>query len=161
MKKDNNGNKEYTSTIEWKSGDLTPIEELQFKKMRGAVSINELANQSGTIVTIYPRSAAVLKIHNPKSNNPDYSLIIISDVNGYMFYTGSETFTADIKEYFEVAGDDIRAGKVCIDVIAQPSKNYKDRNILMAAIRYINERPSGFVETPTAQSGDGSEFTSD
>ena len=125
---------EYKVSVKWSSRPLTKLEEIKIMKGRGIISVKELMITMQQY-TIEPAYAAILAVHNPRARNADYEVSVIVDKSGYMYQSGSSTFKQDMIDYFENCAEEIEKHAVLFDFVYQPSKNYKDRNILMISIR--------------------------
>lgn len=119
----------YSCEIVNSSREFTAREQLFLEDTAGMQPINDMANGE-TIENV--EDYAILKIFNPRLENPEYqTLVILAGNTGY--YTSSEAFISRFEHIYEVMqGDD--SGAFNITVIKTPSKNYKGKEMLLCKI---------------------------
>lgn len=114
---------DFKSTIVRANRELGVKERIALKDINDAVKLDKAASGEG--VLIYPVLWAEIAIHNPKSENPDYTSYVIVDKEGLKFTTSSPSFWrsfTDIVEEIEDSEDQtIEWG---IRVFKKQSKNF-------------------------------------
>lgn len=98
---------------------LTKKELVRFKHLDNANNIDSFTN-NGDTVTINVDYAVELDIHNPKGkDNTDYNKLVIVDMNGDMWATGSKGF---IDTFTDIAMD-MEGEEYAIIAMKKPCKN--------------------------------------
>lgn len=121
----------YSVEIEESSKELSAKERIMLKDTSDATKL-DLACDNGNTVVITPESFAVLNVHNEKSDNKDYKVYIIQDVNGNKYTTGSSSFWNSFKGiYDEMHNEDTEWG---VKAYKLPSKNYAGKEFLTCSL---------------------------
>lgn len=121
----------YKVTVREASKELTAKERIMIKDTSNALRLDNSINPGETLV-INPMYYAVLDVHNDKSENKDYTVLVIVDTDGKKYSTGSPSFLnayKDIAEEMEGAEE-----SWSIEVYKMESKNYTGRHFLTCSI---------------------------
>ena len=122
----------YSVKIAETSKELSAKEKIALKDISNAVSLDE-ATTTDNIVIDYAYHV-ILNVHNEKSENPDYTKIVVVDKNGTKYVTGSESFKTallDIVDEMEDAGE---GDNITVEVYRKDSKNYKGKQFITCSI---------------------------
>lgn len=122
----------YSVKIRETSKELTPKERVAIKDTSNAVPLDE-ATAEGAITIDYAYHV-VLDVHNEKSDNKDYTKIIVVDKAGNKFVTGSESFRTAI---IDIVDEMIDAGcedEITLEVYRKDSKNYKGKQFITCSL---------------------------
>lgn len=112
------------------SKELTAKERIAVKDTSDAIKL-DAATQEGAVV-IDPDYYAVLRVHNEKSDDKEYTQYIIADKNGQRYCTGSESFiNAFLDIYDEMAGE---SEPWAVKVYRLPSKNRQGKDFITCSI---------------------------
>ncbi len=130
-------NKEYEARIEYTSrDDLTKKQLLALKDIGDASSIDHLVTaDSPLVVTLH--YYAVLAIHNEKNvkGDKDYRTIVLVDMDGYKYKSGSESLIRAIDDCIDDYIDLISDGEDCaIEIYKKESKNFSGKYFLTCHI---------------------------
>ena len=90
------------------------------------------ATQQGNLILDYDFHA-VLAVHNEKSDNKNYTKVVVVDKNGDKFVTGSDSFKRAMEDIVDEMAD---AGETNfqLKVYRKPSKNYKGKEFITCSI---------------------------
>lgn len=108
--------------------ELNARERLLLKDTSDCIKLDE-ATQKGDVI-IKPDLYAILEVHNEKSENKEYYVYIITDVNGAKYATGSESFFSSFINIYDEMGDEdyeIKAYRL-------PSKNRAGKDFITCSI---------------------------
>lgn len=120
----------YSVKIKETSRELSLKERIALKDTFDATKLDEACDTEAVIIT--PVAYAVLGIHNEKTDNKDYDIYILQDVNGEKFVTGSASFwNSFMNIYNEMAGE---SEEWSIKVYKLDSKNYKGKKFITCSI---------------------------
>lgn len=121
---------DYEVKIRSTSKELSAKDRIKIKDTTNAIHLDD-ATAEGAII-LSPDYYAVLDIHNEKSEDKDYTQIVLVDVAGNKYVTGSTSFLtafeniasemADIDEEYQ------------IEVYRRESKNYKGKSFITCSI---------------------------
>lgn len=121
----------YKVTVREASKELSAKERIMMKDTSNALRLDNEINPGDTIV-INPMFHAVLDVHNERSENKDYTVLVIVDTDGKKYSTGSPSFlTAYLDIAEEMEGSD---ESWSIEVYKMESKNYTGRHFLTCSI---------------------------
>lgn len=122
-------NTTYTAEILETSKDLTVAQKIAIKNTSDAIRLNDKAEETGidgfnVTVDYYAR----ISVHNEKSRKEkDYEQLVIVDVDGVKYVTGSESFeNAFFDIVDELIDNDINTN-FTIHIVGKPSNNYAGR----------------------------------
>ena len=105
-------------------------DRIKIKDTTNAIRLDE-ATAEGAII-ISPDYFAVLDIHNEKSEDKDYSQVVLVDVAGNKYVTGSASFLTAFENIVdEMDGID---EEYQIEVYRRESKNYKGKSFITCSI---------------------------
>ena len=120
----------YSVEIAETNKELTAKERIRLKDTSDAIKLDEATKEGEIIIT--HASYAVLQIHNEKSENKDYNVYLIEDVDGTKYVTGSESFFTSFMDIFsEMEGE---SEEWQVKAYRLPSKNYKGKEFLTCSI---------------------------
>lgn len=124
-------NESYKVAITEVSRELTAREKIRIKDTSNAVSLDE-STQEANVVIDYDYYA-VLAVHNEKSDNKDYTKVVIVDKAGNKFVTGSDSFR---RSMVDIVGEMAEAGETDfqLEVFRKPSKNYKGKEFITCSL---------------------------
>lgn len=112
------------------SKQLSAKERIAVKDTSDAIKL-DAATQEGAVV-IDPDYYAVLRVHNEKSDDKEYTQYIIADKNGQRYCTGSESFINSFLDiYDEMEGD---SEPWAVKVYRLPSKNRQGKDFITCSI---------------------------
>lgn len=122
---------EYEVTIKETSKELTKRERIAIKDTTAMLSLDAESQHCEGTLMIDVDYYAILAIHNSKSqNNQDYDNLVIRDINGSYYYTGSTSFLKSFKAIADEMGDEAFS----IRVYRKDSKNYSGKQFLSCTI---------------------------
>lgn len=121
---------DYEVKIRRTSKELSAKDRIKIKDTTNAIRLDE-ATAEGAII-IFPDYFAVLDIHNEKSEDKDYSQVVLVDVAGNKYVTGSASFLTAFENIVdEMDGID---EEYQIEVYRRESKNYKGKSFITCSI---------------------------
>lgn len=122
----------YTVSINKCSTELTPREKIKVKDLSNAVKLDTAADASPVEIT--PSFYVILDIHNEKSENPDYTNLLIVDVDGNKYVTGSPSFMDSFFDIWDEMKEADANEVFSIECYKLDSKNYKGKKFLTCSI---------------------------
>lgn len=123
----------YSVKIRETSKELSAKERIAIKDTSNAISIDEVTATEGSIVIQYDFHV-ILDVHNEKSDNKDYTKIVVMDKGGTKYVTGSESFRTALSDIVEEMVDAGEGDNITIQVYRKDSKNYKGKQFITASI---------------------------
>lgn len=123
----------YSVKIRETSKELSPKERIAIKDTSNAVSLDAITAENGSITLEYSYHA-VLDVHNEKSDNKDYTKIVVVDKGGTKYVTGSESFRTALSDIVDEMVDAGEGDNIVIEVYRKESKNYKGKEFITASI---------------------------
>lgn len=123
----------YSVKIRETSKELSAKERIAIKDTSNAISIDEVTATEGSIVIQYDFHV-ILDIHNEKSDNKDYTKIVVMDKGGTKYVTGSESFRTALTDIVDEMDDAGEGDNITIEVYRKDSKNYKGKQFITASI---------------------------
>ena len=121
---------DYEVKIRRTSKELSAKDRIKIKDTTNAIRLDE-ATAEGAII-ISPDYFAVLDIHNEKSEDKDYTQVVLVDVAGNKYVTGSASFLTAFENIVdEMDGID---EEYQIEVYRRESKNYKGKSFITCSI---------------------------
>lgn len=112
------------------SKKLTAKERIAVKDTSDAIKL-DAATQEGAVI-IDPDYFAVLKVHNEKSDDKEYTQYIIADKSGERYCTGSESFMNAFLDIFDEMAGEKEAWAV--KAYRLPSKNRQGKDFITCSI---------------------------
>lgn len=122
----------YFVKIRETSKELTPKERVAIKDTSNCVSLDEATADAP--ITIDYNYHVILDVHNEKSDNKDYTKIVVVDKGGNKFVTGSESFRTALTEIVEEMSDAGCEDEITIEVYRKDSKNYKGKQFITCSL---------------------------
>ena len=123
----------YSVKIRETSKELSAKERIAIKDTSNAISIDEVTATEGSIVIQYDFHV-MLDVHNEKSDNKDYTKIVVMDKGGTKYVTGSESFRTALTDIVDEMVDAGEGDNITIQVYRKDSKNYKGKQFITASI---------------------------
>ena len=123
----------YSVKIRETSKELSAKERIAIKDTSNAISLDEVTATEGSIVIQYDFHV-VLDVHNEKSDNKDYTKIVVMDKGGTKYVTGSESFRTALTDIVDEMIDAGEGENITIEVYRKDSKNYKGKQFITASI---------------------------
>ena len=123
----------YSVKIRETSKELSVKERIAIKDTSNAISIDEVTATEGSIVIQYDFHV-ILDVHNEKSDNKDYTKIVVMDKGGTKYVTGSESFRTSLSDIVDEMVDAGEGDNITIQVYRKDSKNYKGKQFITASI---------------------------
>lgn len=123
----------YSVKIRETSKELSAKERIAIKDTSNAISIDEITATEGSIVIQYDFHV-ILDVHNEKSDNKDYTKIVVVDKGGTKYVTGSESFRTALTDIVDEMVDAGEGDNITIQVYRKDSKNYKGKQFITASI---------------------------
>ena len=124
--------KDYESkVVEVYGAELTLKERIMLKDFSNMASLNEVCEE--TALVIKPVCCVKVDVHNEKSENKDYSVYVVKDESGALYYTSSESFYRSYTDlYDELVDENITEFE--IKVYKKESKNYKGKGFITCSL---------------------------
>ena len=123
----------YSVKIRYASKELSTKERIQIKDTSNAISLDDLTMQEGNITIEYAYHV-VLDVHNEKSDNKDYTKIVVVDKGGTKYVTGSESFGTALSDIVDEMVDAGEGDNITVEVYRKDSKNYKGKQFITCSI---------------------------
>ena len=123
----------YSAKIRYSSKELSVKERIAIKDTSNAIPLDDLTTQNGTI-TIQYAYHVLLDIHNEKSDNKDYTKIVVVDKGGTKYVTGSESFGTSLSDIVDEMIDGGEGDNIAIEVYRKDSKNYKGKQFITCSV---------------------------
>lgn len=120
----------YSVEIKKTSKEFTKKQRIAIKDTTDAVKLDDATKENALIIT--PVAYAILDIHNDKSENPDYEVYVVVDVDGQKYVTGSNSFFSSFLQIFDEMKDEDDEWE--IKIFRSPSNNYKGKDFLTCSI---------------------------
>ena len=131
MAKTNNTTSDYSSEIIESMKPLSGKEKVRFKDLTASKKLDEEVTEDASLVVALDNYIK-LHVHNPKSENSDYDVMIVVDKAGYSYYTSSETFMRALESIVADMQDETEEWG--IEVIKKPSSNFKGKFFLTCTV---------------------------
>lgn len=130
-------NKNYEVMIKSATSELSFKERLNVRSFTNGITLDSAIKEDESLI-ISPDKVVLLEVHNEKAEQKDYSVMVIIDKDGEMWYTSSTSFMNsaltimdEVKEA-ESQGEDI--GDWQIKCFRVKSKNYQGKTFLNCQI---------------------------
>ena len=123
----------YSVKIRYASKELSAKERIAIKDTSNAISLDDLTTQEGNITIEYAYHV-VLDVHNEKSDNKDYTKIVVVDKGGTKYVTGSESFGTALSDIVDEMVDAGEGDNITVEVYRKDSKNYKGKQFITCSI---------------------------
>lgn len=105
---------------------------VKLKDITNAIKLDEVTSVDDYFY-ITPVDYAILDVHNENSDNKDYKLFIIIDVNGDKYVTGSPSFLNAFMAIWDEMKDEEK-GSWKIGAYKRDSKNYKGKTFMTCSL---------------------------
>lgn len=124
----------YKALITDGSRDFTAKERIMLKDVTECQKLDEIV-QPGQHVLIKPVDYAYVEIHNEKSANQDYKVLVVIDDEGTRYSTSSESFMSAFENLWDDASDLWADGEdFRFKLYKKESKNFKGKYFLTCGI---------------------------
>ena len=123
----------YKVTIRETSKELSAKERISIKDTSNAESIDAITGEQGKFIIDYAYHV-VLDVHNEKSDNPDYTKVIVVDKAGNKFVTGSESFLSAVTEIVSEMTEAGEGDNIQLECYRKESKNYKGKTFIICSL---------------------------
>lgn len=122
----------YSVKINRSSKELSAKDRVRIKDTSNAISLDEITQGEGDVIIDYDYHV-ILDVHNEKSDNKDYTKVVVVDKAGTKYVTGSEAFLTALEEIIDEMAD---AGEddIQLSVYRKDSKNYKGKQFITCSI---------------------------
>lgn len=119
----------YKVNISYASRELTAREKVKFKTTSDFISLDAATQENPEGLNIDYDSHVVLDVHNERSEDKDYSRMLVIDKSGLIYATGSESFRENMEQIVEEMVD---AGEteIVIRAFRKPSKNRAGKDFI-------------------------------
>lgn len=125
----------YKATVKESSIELNAVEKVRAKNLTDALHIEELVNSADfdgeALPVIEPKAYQIIAVENDKVEPPKYEVLVIEDVNGTRYQTGSNAFKNAFFEIWDELKDEKGWGIKCFGM---DSKNYKGKKFLTCSV---------------------------
>lgn len=131
MAKTNNTTSDYSSEIIESMKPLSGKEKVRFKDLTASKKLDEEVTEEASLLVALDNYIK-LHVHNSKSENPDYDVMIVIDKEGNSYYTSSETFMRALESVINDMEDETEEWG--IEVVKKPSSNFKGKFFLTCTV---------------------------
>ena len=131
MAKTNNTTSDYSSEIIESMKPLSGKEKVRFKDLTASKKLDEEVTEEASLLVALDNYIK-LHVHNSKSENPDYDVMIVIDKEGNSYYTSSETFMRALESVINDMKDETEEWG--IEVVKKPSSNFKGKFFLTCTV---------------------------
>lgn len=122
-------NSNYKVTIIDSTRELTKREQVKYKELADAKSLDELSQEIENPI-IKVKDIIRVEIHNESSENKDYGVCVIVDKDDKIYTTSSSSFIEKAVDiYNELEGDDVD-----LKIIRKESKNFKGKQFITCTL---------------------------
>lgn len=122
-------NSNYKVTIVSSTRELTKREQVKYKELADAKSLDELSQEIENPI-IKVKDLIQLEIHNEASENKDYTACVIVDKDDIIYNTSSPSF---IEKAFDIYND-LEGDDVDLKIIRKESKNFKGKQFITCTL---------------------------
>lgn len=113
---------------------LTAKERIKLKDTSSAIALDSVVTDTDSL-TISPIAYAVLNVHNEKAKgDKDYTQLLILDINGEKYTTGSQSFTNSFFDIWNEIDFENTGEAFDIKIFRKPSKNYAGKSFITCTI---------------------------
>lgn len=123
---------DYSVTIKESSKELTAREKLKVTDIQICLPIDQKIDEHNGNLIIKPTDYVLLGVHNEKSDNKDYEVFVVIDINGDMYSTSSKSFKESFMQIFEIMREEKEEYEICCFKVE--SKNYKGKSFIKCSI---------------------------
>lgn len=127
--------KDYKAKVAYSSRELTARERIALvSKMSDAVKLDDVVTPEAGLI-LSPLYYAVVDVHNEKSENKDYTVLLLVDTDNQVYTTSSASVMKEldnINEEMADAGEEF--GTYDIKIVKRESKNYKNKFFMTVTI---------------------------
>lgn len=123
----------YTAIIKESSKELSVKERISIKDTTSALSIDDITTTEGHLRIEYAYHV-VLDITNERSENKNYTKVIVVAKDGTKYVTGSKSFLDVLSDIVEEMTAEGLADEIVLDVYRIESKNYKGKSFITASL---------------------------
>ena len=120
---------EYKAEVIESSRQLTARERIRFKDLTDAISLDTVTNEA---LTIEVKDYAIVRVHNEKSDNKEYTKYVLEDKDGNLYATGSESFWKSFIDIWNEMVNETEAWE--LKIYKKDSANYKGKQFITCSI---------------------------
>lgn len=121
---------DYKAEVIESSRELNARERLRFKDLTNTVSIEAETKNEALIITV--KDYAIVKVHNEKSSNKEYTKYVLEDADGNLYSTGSESFWKSFIDIWDEMFGETEEWK--LKIYQKDSKNYGGKQFITCSI---------------------------
>lgn len=121
---------DYKAEVFEASRELTARERIKFKDLTDATSLDTATAEGAVTLTV--KDYAIVKVHNEKSDNKDYTKYVIEDSEGNLYVTGSESFWKSFKDIWDEMANETEEWQ--LKIYRKDSANYKGKQFITCSI---------------------------
>ena len=131
---------EYSTKIVNSSFDkLTGKDKLRYTNFMGMIQLDDVVSETGESYPVNVKGFVTIDVHNEKSDNKDYTKMVLVAEDGTLYVTGSDSFMREFENIVDVLHDDfIDAGTEPIyeiNIFKRPSKNFNGKKFLTCGVQ--------------------------
>ena len=133
-------NNDYTAKIVNSSFDkLTGKDKLRYMNFMNMIQLDDVVSETGESYPVNVKGFVTIDVHNEKSDNKDYTKMVLVAEDGTLYVTGSDSFMREFENIVDVLHDDfIEAGTdpiYEINIFKRPSKNFNGKKFLTCGVQ--------------------------
>lgn len=118
---------------------LNGKEKLKYMNFTNMVQLDDVVPETGEYYPISVIGFVTIEVHNEKSDNKDYTKMVLVADDGTLYVTGSDSFMREFVNIVDVLKDDFADTGTLplyeIDVYKRPSKNYNGKKFLTCGVQ--------------------------
>lgn len=132
-------NNDYKATIVDSSFDkLTGKDKIRYTNFMSMIQVDDVVSETGECYPVTVKGFVIVDVHNEKSDNKDYTKMVLVAEDGSLYVTGSDSFMREFEYIVDVLKDDfIDAGiepVYEINIFKRPSKNFNGKKFLTCTV---------------------------
>lgn len=112
--------------------ELTKKELFSVSRFNGCEDISSMLTACDAVAVENVQTVVFVDVHNEKSDNKDYTKMVVIGENGDRYITGSETAMREVRDIMDYMADEEEP--FTIQFVSRPSSNYKDRDFITAEL---------------------------
>lgn len=133
-------NNDYSAKIVNSSFEkLTGKDKLRFINFMDMIQLDDVVAETGEHYPITVTGFVTVQVHNEKSDNKDYTKMVLVAEDGTLYVTGSDSFMREFENIVDVLNDDFTdAGTEPlyeINIYKRPSKNFNGKKFLTCGVQ--------------------------
>ena len=133
-------NNDYSAKIVNSSFDkLSGKDKLRYMNFMSMIQLDDVVSETGETYPITVTGFVTVQVHNEKSDNKDYTKMVLVADDGTLYVTGSDSFMREFENIVDVLSDDFTdAGTEPlyeINIFKRPSKNFNGKKFLTCGVQ--------------------------